>query len=568
MDGTTPFNPVLTRPLQVRFDRPSVRTAFQFKGTITPKESKDQDIFAAAVNLALKWVKSRVPEPFPGEAWEGESFNVSMHDEHVECIVLREEAAWSLRWTHPDKPFNGDDPVPGRTWVNDIGIRRVDNNQCLVAVRLQCASRAYATEDIALTRPKIVLNFANEFTLAEAHEVSADPWIMESEDDLERLESLLTSPDRTMPVYVLTQPDQSRLQRKTAPFLLDHVKLARHTQGMAYVVALPWELGFKWTKKVGKTWSTFHGAVRTYMPGLNFDEDSPSAHPLALAERILWFKHGDSKSFGEAEFLEFLVEQAHQHAASKQMDWGDCLFVTEARTRRAEIARASASEDADWKAIYEEQIEALKGKNAELSREIDGYLDLATLAERESNYYRKENQKLRAQIEALRMQLESKTGESADTLSDIPTSYDEVPDWVDSAFAGRLELHPRAIRGLKKAVYEDISLVCQAIQALAREYRNMRLGHADGLKTWESKLAELGLEMSGSITESRAGEKGETYFVNYPPHTTQRRYFENHLRRGNSRDQRHCLRIYFFWHSESQQVVIGWLPSHLDTRIT
>lgn len=132
MDNTAPFNPVLTRPLQIRFDRPSVRTTFQFKGTLSPGASEVQDLFMAALNLVLKWVKSRVPETFPDEAWGGASFNVSMHDEHVECIALPEEGAWGLRWTHPDKPFGDNDPVPGRTWVNDIGIRRVDERNCSI----------------------------------------------------------------------------------------------------------------------------------------------------------------------------------------------------------------------------------------------------------------------------------------------------------------------------------------------------------------------------------------------------------------------------------------------------
>lgn len=39
------------------------------------------------------------------------------------------------------------------------------------------------------------------------------------------------------------------------------------------------------------------------------------------------------------------------------------------------------------------------------------------------------------------------------------------------------------------------------------------------------------------------------------------------LRGGSStKDNRYCLRIYFFWDDSRQKVVVGHLPSHLETR--
>jgi len=43
---------------------------------------------------------------------------------------------------------------------------------------------------------------------------------------------------------------------------------------------------------------------------------------------------------------------------------------------------------------------------------------------------------------------------------------------------------------------------------------------------------------------------------------------ECHLKKESDREQRFCLRVYFFWDSDSKKVLIGWLPSHLDTRGT
>ena len=83
-----------------------------------------------------------------------------------------------------------------------------------------------------------------------------------------------------------------------------------------------------------------------------------------------------------------------------------------------------------------------------------------------------------------------------------------------------------------------------------------------------AKLQELGLELAPSISSSRAGEAGDEYYVTYPLEGETKRMLEQHLRKGSGREERFCLRIYFFWDKDSKKVIIGWLPSHLDTRAT
>jgi hypothetical protein len=42
-----------------------------------------------------------------------------------------------------------------------------------------------------------------------------------------------------------------------------------------------------------------------------------------------------------------------------------------------------------------------------------------------------------------------------------------------------------------------------------------------------------------------------------------------HLKNGgNTRDPMRCLRIYFFWDDDEQQVVVGSLPAHLENHMT
>src|SRR5690606_13900415 len=137
----------------------------------------------------------------------------------------------------------------------------------------------FATEDVAMTRPRVVVELATRYGLWDQRRLSREPWNLLIEDDILELEAFVTNPDRRLPVVVLTQPDQQRLGISTAPFLLAQRELANRLMGLAHVVTLPWELGYKWTELVGKQWSVYMGAVRTYMPGLDFDTDSPAQHP-------------------------------------------------------------------------------------------------------------------------------------------------------------------------------------------------------------------------------------------------------------------------------------------------
>ena len=85
---------------------------------------------------------------------------------------------------------------------------------------------------------------------------------------------------------------------------------------------------------------------------------------------------------------------------------------------------------------------------------------------------------------------------------------------------------------------------------------------------FEAGTRDLGLRIGRSIARQRAGEQGSTYFVRWPAGGEDEEFLEWHLRKGSGMDPRHCLAIYFFWDEPGQQVVVGWLPGHLENRMT
>ena len=439
---------------------------------------------------------------------------------------------------------------------------RQEEKALRVALRLQCVSSDDVVEPTPYSLPGIAPALAARFTLSELIPFKGEPWPLQTEAELKLLLQFLEHPLRNTPVYLLTERDEWVRN----DFVVDANDLAKRVQYAAHVVTMPWGLGFQWTDLVGKPWSAFSGAVRTFRPGLNRDEDSVTDHPRILAERISDFYFGSKQ--GPDAFVDMLERESFRYSAGKRVNADGCLFLEGARARQAKLARLAARDTDDWQSLYEHQIEALNDQLEKMHEEVNEWQALAEQAEDERNLYIEKNRELGRRADTLQEALERKTGKSADGNVPIPQDYSDIEEWVGQHLSGRLELHPRTKRSLKNAAYGNVQLVCQSLLLLAREYRNMKQGYPNAKDTFDKRRGELGLRCSHSITKERAGQQGDGYFVNYPPHSTEKRFLEFHLRKGSDHDERNCLAIYFFWHGDTQQVVVGWLPGHLKNRMT
>ena len=159
------------------------------------------------------------------------------------------------------------------------------------------------------------------------------------------------------------------------------------------------------------------------------------------------------------------------------------------------------------------------------------------------------------------------TGGRVDAPIPFPADLGNVGEWAHQAVPGRLTILPRAIKAAKQGLYRETNHVFKALLVLANEYRDMKIqGGAAKKASFEVSVQELGLRCEPSFSGSRYGEFGDTYFVDW---SGQRRLLDMHLKNGgNTRDPTRCLRIYFFWDDDEQQVVVGSLPGHLENRLT
>lgn len=550
---------------------PRVKLSYQFAGEVGREGAPGPEGFAGARRRILEWAREKIPrehwKEIPEESWEGKPFRWEIPGQSLEVCAAPEEGAWALRLEQPDAPSPfGDAPaVPGRTWTTDLALRNLDG-RVLFGCKVLCASLPYCSAPVPHTRPHILKVLAQEVGLRDIRPVRPIPWRMGSQDDLDLLQGFLLDGRRRLPVTLLTQPDPTEYKIPLREFVLDAEDLAARCVALSHIVLMPRDLGFEWTRRMGKRWSAYNGAVITYRPGMNLEEDPPSLHPKVLLDRILFWRH--EKLEGERAFAAFLEDRARRFLAERPMAFEEVAFVPEVRVLEAEAARRRSTESNELLQLLLEENDALRARIEALEKEAEQYNDDALRAEREREAVAEENKRLRAALDALRASLAQKTGTDPDESLDPPDSYEDLPTWVSRELAGRLVLHPRAIQSLKKGEFEDPRLVGRCLLLLARDYRDERRGVPGARERLEEELEALHVRLSGSIDEARAGAEGEAYYVNYPPGTVRRRFLELHLRKGTSHDPRRTLAIYFFWDEETQQVVVGWLPGHLENRMT
>jgi hypothetical protein len=195
---------------------------------------------------------------------------------------------------------------------------------------------------------------------------------------------------------------------------------------------------------------------------------------------------------------------------------------------------------------------------------VDQYEQERKLALEEAQQAHAASAHLRHRIRALETRLKSQ----APVVSKvpIPASLDDFESWCRDHLSGSVEVHNRAIQAVKKSRYEDIGLIYKALLVLRDGYVPMkREGGMDKKELFERQCGELDLSEEPTFSGNRWGEEGDTYKVRYAGRP---RLLDRHLKKGTGRDERYCFRLYFFWDEDSEQAVVGWLPSHLDTRIT
>jgi hypothetical protein len=514
---------------------------------------RGDNIFRVLQERVLRWAftPERNLRTIPQDAWHGNSFEIDdERSEQAEAVKLTEAGYWAFRLRERLKD-------PSRTWTTEVGIAQPSEKLAVFGCRLICAQRGDAAP-MPRSIPRFVREIAFELpTYLDRRRIYADAWIIEAESDVDELVEFLQNPGRNHPVVLFSLPEGSDNPEETS---LDVRSFIRRTAGFVHSAIVTSDASYALTDRLGRDFTVYRQAVRTFYPGFDPSNDLPTDHPVATGMRISGWGDGGGRSFHD-----FLVQQSlritrpHDVLEREQPSYQHVKRIA-AQTAR-EAAKLSGQTETALLHLMEEELRAAKG-------EVEASLQLAINAEAERDQMASELRQMKAGYAALQSRLNRALAATPAVVGPpLPTKLDEIENWAQMELSGQVELHRRAVKALRDSDFQDVALVRDALLMMRDFYVPMRRSGGNELRNaFNQRLATLGLQNTKCFSqENRAKNFGGDYFVSYQENS---RELDWHLKGSNARDARTGFRLYYFWDDETERVIVGYLPGHLRTDIS
>jgi hypothetical protein len=544
-------------PLSAAFreTRAHIQPVCQITLRLQPRAGGDR--FHETVRDILQWMNNRAGQRLPEEAWGMRSFEMTdVGSQRTAAVGLMDPLYWAARLDDADKQ------VPRRTWITEIGVGLDTNLDVLFGTRLICVARG-DNPPFPPTLPGFVRSvLAAGICTLDGQIADGRPRFVDTPTDVEWLVALLEQKQRIADVLVLAHQEDDGTPPQT---IVNANSLAQRLHGVAHVIVLSSAGSYGLTNRVGKELSVYRQAVRTYRPGFRAWLDDPGRHPVALPGRIQAWKNDGVIGFEAELCAHAITNTAYVPGREDRLPSFTAVRQFAARLDR-ESARRGGATDAELLKLYEEENGRLAAEIQE-QKELSEQLLQEAERERETAIERAndaiaQTMLARERIRNLEQRLTAAAGKPVDTP--IPADLSGFEDWCKEHLAGSVVINNRAYQGVKKSEYHDPSLIYRALLVLRDRYVPMRIyGGSESQAAYLQALGEL--HMEDSQTGDGAKFEGNEYTVQYQG---SRRDLDRHLKVGNSREPRFCFRLYFFWDDESQVVVVGWLPSHLENRMS
>ena len=509
-------------------------------GSLKPSESVN---VAEEARLAvLRWAQKRRGTRLPEDAWLSKSFDYLGGGRT--CVGVRLETPgtdiWALRADDPDKT------VPDRVWTTEVVVGQLGDETPRVSTRLFVTTRATNLEiDVAV--PGFIRQFANGIgLLCGPYECLDRAWWVNDETEVEALLDSLLNNQRALPTVVVTT-GSAGMNERLLPF--DPNQLAIDTIGIAHIAVVPEHLTWSLSGSLGRQLSVFDGGVRVYMPAFSSDDDPFGPHILLLARDL-------TTPLATKRAMLRLKEQLAIDSVKRIGLGGRAISYQDVRSAaiqlRQQSLETSGASDQDKLAVANARIDVLEQRrNSDAEWQATLEADNAEQTEKARNMEALANASKQRIIQLTEILKEK--GSNGDSLEPPPEDWSGFADWCDRSFPGRLILSSRARREIKNAEFEGVDIAARALIWLAGDYRTARIEGGDG--TMRDFVIEAGVWNSPCGTDEY-----EVVWKN------KKRAVDWHIKNGgNTRDPKRCLRAYYFWDAETDQVIVDHVPSHRDT---
>lgn len=507
--------------------------------------SSESNVSQIAQSYLFSYLSGKLPD-LPKDIFARDSFDNDTGSFASERIKTGDLDIWSSRLNEPDSE------VAGRVWSLELTIGNTSKGATFGS-RLVCVSNKLDFEfDPAV--PRVYRELASKNILySDGTRLKTHPFDITNEDDVDWLVTLINNPKRWRNIVVVATDEKGN----TA---LNANLIASRLCGTAHVVRISPDASFILSDSISRYLSVFDRGVRIYRPTSSVEDDDIHRHPLYTFQQIC--------RLSTLRLQNAIIHDAFRASVDQNLRKQAIPTFVQIRSANANFRFANASENQPHNLQTNLQLDAALAAKRAADDQSKEALALAVQEEQlrqEAEAERDQERSRAAAMSARIRSLEERLKASSNKTLTLPTKYEQFPEWIEAEFAGRIQLAPRALQGLKIAEYEDIPLVCKMIRALAEPYVDSKRSIANAWDQFQQELQDTGVEISKSISNSRAGEQGDEYFIKY---RGQRVFLEWHLKKGTSRDPRRDLRIYFFWDEADEEVVIGYLTGHLNNRLS
>jgi hypothetical protein len=505
------------------------------------------DLDIKAVELArteiLKWAARKTGTTLPKEAWDHRTFDHLAGGRNCSAVRISDDARdiWAIRSEDPDKN------VARRIWTAEavIGFQKESNARAQISLRLL----ANSTESELSIEPSVPAFIRRISAIGGLYRgkiaLHTNPRYVTSEEAADELIDLLLDRSRSLPIVVLSVHESAKDQNRP---LIDPMEFAFATTGLALTFILPSRFTWNLTERLGKRLSVFGGAARIYLPGFSEDSDPHSGHELILAENLI-SKDGAARAAIKIRRI-VAVQSIRQTILDKTV-----LSFSAVRRRSLDIEseqqKRSDASDADQLRTAEAIIKSLQDELRQALATQQWISDEHHATEERAKVAESGLAAAGYRIQQLIEQIKSK-GESPDANIPLPSHWAEFSEWCEQYLVGRVQLTPRARREVKSSLFNDVQLAARCLLWLGNEYLDRRRAGGDG---------DLRVQLEAGILNERCG--ADSFDIDWQGN---RRQVDWHIKNGgNTRSPERCLRIYYLWDEQNEQVIIASMPAHIPT---
>lgn len=591
-------------------------TSFQFYAKSEPGQGISvEQLYIKQILYVLNWIQKRclnkdnsnhadLPEFLQNIPKPEEYKNYPLEDLasyryyagfQIEIMVSRDKKNWAMRVQEidrgpkPDKPDEARKPVPGRSFITDIGLRR-NESSVEIATRTLVDEPEGTKEECDAFRQA----FIKELIADKDIKLVNDGWPVREEhievknkdnykdfmkwlksDKREALAVVYCASPKVIKVKIKEESEdntQVHTENKDETNVIDYLdefkKLALSNRGYAFFYhILPEsrretflkdiaEINFS-NKKTpvldnedlfiigAKKYKT--STVYAYNMNQHCTDDSTKATVIKTIRK--YYERKDVSFFG-VRFVPELKEVLDREKEETKKSTLDLLekidgLEQELHSQKSDYEKNIADLNSEIRRIInqkDKEIQDLKDDLIQQEKDSKSFVESQNRILNEKDYL----------IERLRNRKKR------------PKKFEDIPKWVNNSFKDRLIMSERAQKEVNEITKEyDLDNICDALEYLAFEYRDLLRGNisVDMVNNRASKIYDRSYEVT-KVDVPGINNKTEYSFKYYKRDGTpcEDEEIDRHLYLNNSN------RIYFIYDKEDKRIVIASLPHHLRTK--